>query len=134
MRVGILWIQELVEEGEIEVRKVHGHATLLMLSRRTCLPPPWICTLKRWGSSFETVAQCPALPSRDRFQCNFQVRESLVLKSALTKEECQSSFFDSSLGRPEQDGKLLHAMVLCDDKTIVDSLGVPTQLPLREQE
>ena len=42
--------------------------------------------------------------------------------------------FDSSLGRPEQDGKLLHAMVLCDDKTIVDSLEVLTQLPLRELE
>ena len=26
--------------------------------------------------------------------------------------------FDSSLGRPEQDGKLLHNMVLCDDKTL----------------
>ena len=42
--------------------------------------------------------------------------------------------FDGSLGRPEQDGKLLHAMVFCDDKTIVDSHGVLTQLPLRELE
>ena len=41
--------------------------------------------------------------------------------------------FDSSLGRPEQDGKLLDAMVLSDDN-IVDSLEVLTQLPLRELE
>ena len=39
---------------------------------------------------------------------------------------------DISLARPEQDGKLLHAIVLCDDRTIVDSLeGLLTQLPLR---
>ena len=36
---------------------------------------------------------------------------------------------DISLARPEQDGKLLHAIVWCDDRTIVDSLeGLLTQL------
>ena len=40
-----------------------------------------------------------------------------------------------SLARPEQDGKLLHAIVWCDDRTIVDSLeGLLTQLPLRQLE
>ena len=34
------------------------------------------------------------------------------------------------MGRNDQDGRLLHAMVLCGDRTIVGSLeGVLTQLP-----
>ena len=66
----------------------------------------------------------------------FQVTEKLIeVQKEINNLTMTELPFDISLDVPEQDGKLLHAMVLCDDKTIVCSLErVLTQPPMRDLE